>query len=262
MLRYLRLFGIRLRASILQTITYRSDFWTDAAISVFYTVAAVLPLFVVFQGRSQLGGWTLEDALIVSAWFTLLEGVLQGAINPSLIAVVEQIRQGTLDFVLLKPADAQFLVSTSRFEIWRVTNGLSAGALLVVAFVRKGHPPSLAGMASAAAMLLGATLLLYSLWIVTVSLAFYLVKVDNLTYLFGSIFDAARWPVTVFPRAVRLLLTFVLPLALMTTFPALALLDRLPISTLVASLLGAFVFAGLARFAWTRSIARYTSASS
>ena len=37
-------------------------------------------------------------------------------------------------------------------------------------------------------------LLLYSLWILTVSAAFYVVKVDNLTYFFSSIFDAARWP--------------------------------------------------------------------
>jgi ABC-2 type transport system permease protein len=29
--------------------------------------------------------------------------------------VMDHIRKGTLDFVLLKPADAQFLVSTARF---------------------------------------------------------------------------------------------------------------------------------------------------
>ena len=58
---------------------------------------------------------------------------------------------------------------------------------------------------------------LYSLWILIVSLAFYVVKVDNLTYLFTSIFDAARWPATVFRGVLHLVFTFVIPLALMTT---------------------------------------------
>ena len=58
-----------------------------------------------------------------------------------------------------------------------------------------------------------ATLLLYSLWILIVSAAFIVVKVDNLTYLFSSIFDAARWPASVFRGAVKFFFTFVIPLA-------------------------------------------------
>ncbi len=49
-----------------------------------------------------------------------------------------------------------------------------------------------------------------------------MVKVDNLSYLFVSIFDAARWPADVFRGALRAVFTFVVPLALMTTFPARA----------------------------------------
>src|SRR5262249_44528815 len=155
-------------------------FWLDALISVFYTVAAVAPILVVFRGRDQLGGFSFGEALLVSAWFTLLEGILQGAINPSLMAVVEHIRKGTLDFVLLKPADAQFLVSTARFDAWRATNLISSGVLFAAAFTRLGRAPSPIGVFKALALLFAATVILYSLWILTVSLAFYVVKVDNL----------------------------------------------------------------------------------
>ena len=55
-----------------------------------------------------------------------MQGILEGAINPSLTSVVEHIRKGTLDFVLLKPADAQFLVSTARFHPWRAINVVTA----------------------------------------------------------------------------------------------------------------------------------------
>ena len=62
---------------------------------------------------------------MVVGWFTLLHAVLEGAVSPSLTAVVEHVRRGTLDFVLLKPADAQFLVSTAKLEPWHIVD--SAG---------------------------------------------------------------------------------------------------------------------------------------
>jgi ABC-2 type transport system permease protein len=93
-----------------------------------------------------------------------------------------------------------------------------------------------------------------------VSAAFYVVKVDNMTYLFSSIFDAARWPSTVFRGALRVVFTFVIPLALMTTYPAEALLGRLESQTLLYALLASLGFATAARTVWLNSLRRYASA--
>jgi ABC-2 type transport system permease protein len=260
--RYWRLFRVQVRSSVLLGLQYRADFLVDGVVSLFWTLTALVPLFTVFHLRQTVAGWTFEEALLVTGWFTLLEAILEGAINPSLTAVVEHIRKGTLDFVLLKPADAQFLVSTARFEPWRSTNVITALVLWTVAFVRMGRPPSFPGSLAAALLLVVATSVLYSLWILTVSAAFYVVKIDNLTNLFNSIFDAARWPVEVFRGVIRWLFTFIIPLALMTTFPAQAMLGRLSLPALTWSVVGAGVFAWLARRVWLSSIARYTSASS
>ncbi len=109
---------------------------------MFWTLTALVPLLVVFDQRQEIAGWTFGEALLVIGWFTLLKAVLEGAMNPSLLSVVEHIRKGTLDFVLLKPADAQFLVSTAKFQPWRVTNVLAAGAIFVYAFQRIGTRPT------------------------------------------------------------------------------------------------------------------------
>jgi len=260
--RYWRLFEVQVRSSVLLGLQYRADFILDGVVSLFWTLTALVPLFTVFHLRQTVAGWTFEEALLVTGWFTLLEAILEGAINPSLTAVVDHIRKGTLDFVLLKPADAQFLVSTARFEPWRSTNVVTALVLWTLAFVRMGRPPSLPGSVAAVLLLVTATALLYSLWILTVSAAFYVVKIDNLTNLFNSIFDAARWPVQVFRGLMRWVFTFIIPLALMTTFPAEAMLGRLPLTALAWSVVGAGVFGWLSRRVWLSSIAHYTSASS
>jgi ABC-2 type transport system permease protein len=260
--RYGRLLGLQLRTSALLAAQYRWDFLVDGVISLFWAATAVVPLFVVYAGDARPGipGWSFPEALVVTGWFILLQGVLDGAINPGLQAVIEHIRKGTLDFVLLKPADAQFLVSTARFQLWRVFSVVSALGIFAFAFHRLGRWPQASGVAMSLVLLVASTVLLYSLWILIVSAAFYVVKVDNLTYLFGSVFDAARWPGTVFRGALRIVFTFVIPLTVMTTFPAQALLGRLPLATLVGAVLGSAVFAVAARGVWLRSIGHYSSA--
>ncbi len=261
-MRYLRLVGVQLRASALLAVQYRWDFLIDGVISLFWMGTALAPLFVAYADRPSIANWGFGEAMVVVAWFILLQGVLEGAINPSLQAVVEHIRKGTLDFVLLKPADAQFLVSTAKFLPWRSLNVFAWVGLMVFAFDRLGRWPSAFGILSALLLLVVASILLYSLWILTVSAAFFVVRVDNLTYLFSSVFDAARWPASVFRGALAFIFTFIIPLAVMTTFPAEALLGRLSAWSLLWAVVGAAVFSLAARVVWLRSIGHYTSASS
>jgi ABC-2 type transport system permease protein len=217
---------------------------------------------VVWKSRPQVAGWTVDAALLVIAWFTLLKSLLEGAVNPSLQTVIEHIRTGTLDFVLLKPADSQFLVSFAKFQPQRIADTLGAFLLCCIAFSRMGRVPAGADVGMALLLTIASAALLYSLCILVISAAFWVVRLDNLIYLFNSIFDAARWPSTVFRGAWRVLFTFVIPLALMTTFPARALLGQLEGRTALLALGGAFLFVSLSRLIWLRAISRYTSASS
>jgi ABC-2 type transport system permease protein len=262
MSRYLRLLGVQLRASLQVTLQYRIDFLIGMVMAVFWMAWNLGPMLVVWGQRPTVAGWTLPEALLVTAWFMLLKAVLEGGVQPSLLAVVEHIRKGTLDFVLLKPADAQFLVSTQKFEINQVVDALGAIGLGVYAFVKMGRAPHATDVAVALLLTLASAGLLYALSIFVVSAAFWVVRLDNLIYLFNSIFDAARWPATVFRGLWRIFFTFVIPLALMTTYPALAILGRLSAQTAVFALLGAVAFIILSRLIWTRAIGHYTSASS
>lgn len=262
MLRYWKLLLLQMRMSIALGAQYRWDFVTQGAMSLIWTFFGMAPLYVALHGRRAIGGWTFEEALVVVGWFTILKGVLDGAVHPSLVLVVEHIRKGTLDFVLMKPADAQFLVSTARFEPWRAIDFVAGVAILVWAFRLLGMSPSPSAIAVSIALLAVSVLVLYSIWIVVVAAAFWVVRLDNLSYLMSSLFDFGRWPIGIFRGAARLFFTFVIPIALMTTYPAEALLGRLSLSSAWLGIAGAVTFAIAGRFVFTRAIGRYTSASS
>lgn len=260
--RYGRLLWVQTRASFATSMQYRLDFLIQGFMSFFWLGWHLVPLFILFDVRPVVAGWDFNSALIVIGWFTAMRGFLDGAINPSLVDTVERIRTGTMDYVLLKPADAQFLVSTSRFQPWKIVDVLGGIGVITWAFTRIGRAPHLEDVALAAVMMVAAVLVLYALWILVISLAFWVVRLDNLTYMFSSVFDAARWPIHVFRGAWRFLFTFILPLAVMTTYPAMALLGTLHITTAMWSLVGAFALLAVSRAVWLTAVGKYTSASS
>lgn len=260
--RYLRLLWIQLRTSLTTGMQYRVDFVIEGLMAGVFTVLALLPLWVFKATQSTLKNWSFPEMVVVVGWFTLLKGILDGAVNPALIEVVEKIRQGTLDFVLLKPADTQFLVSTAKFVPWKAVDVLTGVLVLAYGFRSLGRWPLPLHVGMALVLLVSSCLVLYSLWILVVSAAFWVVRLDNLAYLFTSLFDFARWPVDMFKGVVQLLFKYVIPLALMTTYPAEALLGRLSPRTGVLAVAGAILFATLARLVWLKAISKYTSASS
>jgi len=262
MRRTLRVIRAQLRASLAIALQYRFEFTVEGALALLWMGVTLVPLLVVFGARETVAGWTFPEMLVVVGWFVALKGVLEGTLSPSLMQVIDHVRKGTLDFVLLKPADAQLLVSLSKIEPWRAIDLAGAGVIFVVAFRAMGRAPALHDVALAAVLLAAAVLVLYSIAILVVSIAFVAVRVDNLLYLFQSVFDVARWPSSVFRGVLAVLFTFVLPLALMTTYPSLALLGKLTATTAVGAIAGTLAFASVARAIWMASIRRYTSASS
>lgn len=262
MTRYLRLFAIQLRISAAQAMAYRANFLIQGAMSLVWMALTLVPLIVLFEQRASVAGWDRPSALIVIAYFMAVRAVIEGMISPSLVDLVERIRTGSFDYVLLKPVDAQVMVSASRYEPWRVFDLLGALAVVVYAFAQLGGAPPLSRLAIGVALFGSGVLAAYALWVLCAAASFWVVRLDNLMYLLEAIFDVARWPVQVFPRAWKFVFTFVIPVAVMTTFPAKALLGRLDAWQTLATAGGSLVLLVFSRVVWRTAIRSYTSASS
>lgn len=257
-----RLIARLLQTSVLAQMQYRFDFILELVMACFWVLWNVAPLWVVYEVRPEVAAFTFEEATLVMSAFLILKALIEGLISPNLLQVVEHIRKGTLDFVLLKPVDSQLLVSTARFLPSKLVYLLAGLGLLGWALGRLETAPSVSALASAAALLFSGAVLLYALWLLVICSAFWFVRVDNLSYLFNSLFDAARWPIGIFRGWVKVVLTFVLPIALMTSYPAKAALGTLDLSAgLVALGFAAAVFLA-ARRVWMIAVRSYASASS
>jgi ABC-2 type transport system permease protein len=258
-----RLVAVQLRVSIASAIAYRANFVIEGVMTFAWLALTLLPLLVLFAGgRKSVAGWDAPSALIVIAYFTAVRAVLEGVVSPSIVSLVERIRSGAFDYVLLKPVDAQFQISAGSFQPWKILDLVAAVALAIIAFVKRGYGPDVGDVALGIVMFGAGVAAMYALWIACAAASFWVVRLDNLVYLLSAIFDIGRWPIQVLPGMWRILFTFVIPVAIMTTYPAMALLGRLDTPTALVTLGAALVMLALARLLWRAAIRNYTSASS
>src|SRR4029077_14041013 len=130
--------------------------------------------------------WDAPSALIVMAYFMGVHAVLEGMITPSLVDLVEKIRSGSFDYVLLKPVDAQLMVSASRYEPWKVFDLAGAIAVMIYAFAQRGAPPPPADLALGVVLCGSGVVAAYALWILCAAASFWVVRLDNLMYLLSA----------------------------------------------------------------------------
>ena len=250
-----------LRVGIQNEMQYRVNFFIQLVQSLISLATGLIGLWLVFSQTPELNGWTQPELLIVMGIFILMGGVINAFIQPNMTRLLEEIQQGTLDFTLTKPADAQGLISVREFRLWSLTDVLVGFLVLFYGVYHyQGQVGVLESFAFVLTLLMG-SLLIYCFWLIITSTAFWIVRVDEIVNLLQGVYAAGRWPVSIYPRWLQVGLTFIIPVAFAVTIPAEALTSRL--SPLI--LLGTFALTGffvvLARFIWHLGLKNYSGAS-
>ncbi len=254
--------GTFYKYSIISELEYRVEFLSNIFMNFFWLAWAIASVAVFFLHTDKLGDWSWPEVLMVVALFTLFSGVMESLLRPNVGAVLDQIRDGTFDFVLIKPVNVQFIVSLRNIVVWRLSDIAIGLFLIVYALGQLRLVPTVREVAVFVLMLFSATILVYSTWLIIVSLAFWFVRLDNITELFYGFYEAGRYPVTIYRGVIRAVLTFVVPIAFVTTFPASALLGRLDPDTALAGCAFAAVFFLVSNRFWNFAVRHYSSASS
>ena len=248
------------RVNLAEEMQYRANFVASVLGTLFWLTTALLTLELFFSHTEALGGWSYWEVVVLLGVFNTLTGVIEALLRPGVGRLAEDVRSGELDFALIKPVDAQLFISFRRIDVWRLADVVLGLALVTFALVRLGRTPSPAEVIGFAIVLAAAVAVVYAIWLALMSLAFWFVAVENLSVLFDAVYEAARYPVSAYPGALRFLFVYLIPIAWTTTIPASALTGRLgPGSAAVAVVVGVAA-ALLSRWLWRTALRRYTSA--
>jgi ABC-2 type transport system permease protein len=257
----LRVAWLFLKVGVLNELQYRVNLVVQLFQSLIQVGTGLAVLALVYSHTDELNGWSESELLTVLGIQILLGGIIRAGIQPNMQRLMEDVQEGTLDYALTKPEDAQVLVSVRQFRIWQLTDLVSGGIL--VGFGLAGLERSvgvLDALAFGGALALGAVMI-YCFWLLITTVAFWVVRMDHVLELFEGVYQTGRWPVGVYPGWLRYTVTFLVPIAFAVTVPAEAITSRLELPTLLLSLGFAAVLFTVTRWFWRFGLRHYSGAS-
>jgi len=259
--RFWRVYRATLVSSVIRDLEFRANFIAKVIQAFGWVAFYVIIIEVIYRNVPEIAGWNRAMGMVLAGTVLLNAGVC-GVLFPSLLDVPEQVRRGTLDFVLTRPIDTQFSVSLRKVEISRLGNFVSGMVMLVYGVSHLAHPPSMLDWAAFFVCLVGGIGFYYSLSFFLATLAVYFVRTDNIWVISEIMLESARYPADVFPRVFRMIALYVVPVAIISTVPSRMLVSGADPGMVGLALAWGVVSLGLSRVFWVRSMDRYSSASS
>jgi ABC-2 type transport system permease protein len=222
---YLRLLGLFARASFQEETAYRGNFFLSLMYSLLNMGTGILGVWVLFGQVQSVNGWGLNETLaLLGVYLTL--GALRGLVfGPSLDAMAGmdgEVWSGRLDFTLMRPVDTQFLASFRKWRLYALFDLALGLGVIVTAAARLGQTLALVNLLAFLLALAAGVSILYAILLAFSALAFFSPGV-MFGWVFDGIFQMARYPLRLYPGWLQLVLTWVIPVGIITTLPAAAL---------------------------------------
>jgi len=258
----LKLLSAFLKVNIQMSLAYRADTVVNILLNLMWLGWELLSLGIIFSNTDTIGGWGFGELIALLGVFRLVHTLMIALVWPNTEKFNQSIRDGSMDYTLLQPVNSMFLVTFSRITVWRAWDLILAIILIAVGVNMSGDTTTPGQILTFFLLAVSGAIIIYSLWIVLIALTFWFTKFDNNVTILQALLDAGRYPVTVYPVWLRILVTFVIPIAVATTVPLQGLRGDLTLSRVLMFLVIGVVSFFIASQVWKRGLKQYSGASS
>ncbi|MGA8098506.1 MAG: ABC-2 family transporter protein [Candidatus Cybelea sp.] len=221
----LRAYAEYWRINLLTLLEYRANFVMWFVFTIVYHGIALGALYVTMRQFPSMNGWNFREMFFLYAlWMTAHE--LHNTLFFTVNSVPEYVREGRFDRFLVRPLDALFQVLTVPQQI--VPDSLVlAIATLAVATAAAGVRVDWIFVTFVPLVVAGGALIDLGISLAVATCSFWFIRVDTLRWVVMSLEqDFTRYPISIYTRGVRFVLTFLLPFAFMNYFPATYFLQK------------------------------------
>ena len=260
--KYLKVYGKFLHTSIASELEYKTNIIIDLITAILSLIGSIFLLSIFFQNDGNIGTWKFEEALIIQGIYTILNGITNTWFNPNLTEIVKHIREGTLDFVLLKPIDSQFFISLKKINPSGFLE-IILGFCLLLFCIRINEINLNISFLTLTLMTITCSIsILYSLWFFISTTTIWFVKTWNATEVLRSFLYIGRFPLNSFSFSLRIFFSVFIPIAFITTIPSEVFLGLWQFWKILLEVIVASVFLITSRKFWLFALKFYSSASS
>ncbi|GAB1470442.1 ABC-2 family transporter protein [Chloroflexota bacterium] len=259
---FLKLISTLFKVNVQMAVAYRADAVVNILLNIMWLGWELLGLSIIFSNTDTLGGWGFGELVALLGVFRIVHTLMMTLVWPNTEKFNQSIRDGSMDYVILQPVSSMFLVTFSRINIWRSWDFILSIVLIVTGINLAGDVATPLSIFHFILLTISGAVVIYSLWIVLIAFTFYFTKFDNNVTLLQALLDSGRYPVSVYPQWLQIIVTFIIPIAVATTVPLKGLrqeLGQAQVFMFIGIAIASFIVASQI---WKLGLKKYSGASS
>lgn len=216
-------------------------------------------LYFLVKQTNKIAGYESNQILFFTVTYVLIDTLSQFFFR-SVYDFRSLVVSGDLDLILVKPI----------YSLFRVLMGgpdpvdliTIPPIIAIVIYIGSLLSPSLTGIIYYLLLLVNALLIAAAFHIAVLSLGIITLEVDHTIMIYRDLTSMGRFPIDIYKEPLKGILTFIIPVGIMMTIPAKALIGLISPLGIISALLFGISFFILSFKFWNFALRKYSSASS
>src|SRR4051812_46234637 len=261
--RYFGIYSALWKNSVMREMMFKSNFIMWIVVEVLWFGLQLSFIGVLYLHTERIGTWTKWQVVFLIGGSHFIQQIFQAFFLVNCTNLSELIRTGKLDFLLLLPVNARFVVSLRQVDLGGFVNATFALCVMGYAARKLHFTPSFAQIAGFLVLCGIGILIHYSLMFLLASISFYTVRAQGIVWGYYNLFQIARMPDEAFQGLFKAVFTFAIPMLLVSNVPVRVLVGKLTsIKDILLLLAMSIICFAISEWGWRAALKRYTSASS
>lgn len=225
-LRYASLYGRFFSQTVKSMMAYRLDFLLGIAVNLVRNVVGLLFLSVIFTRIPELNGWTIYEIAFVYGLVSIPAGLAEIFLNAPWNIPWHYIYPGGLDVVLIRPINVLFHTNADQVGLHGLGHVVVGVALVIAASLHLSLVWSVANLLFLILVLISGTFIYFSINLIVSTFSFWFVNVVPIMTFIHRMSDFGRYPISIYPKALQVFFTWLIPYAFVGFYPSTALLSK------------------------------------
>lgn len=254
-MKYIKIYFACIHTAFSSATAYRADFVLGNFITLLSNIIFPLVTILIYANGAQFPGWSMWEALLIQSIFSMSIGAASMLCGSVLWVTMDHVQSGSFETVLLKPLSPLFYILSANFNPESI--GLFLGGL-VMTIISAAHTGinGAAGLFQFLLLFVSGLAVMSGMYLIMAAVSFKWVGNSRIPEIFDSIENFGKYPLSIFPKSVRVFSSLVIPVAVIGFFPASALLGRLDVKALIA-IVPCFLFFAFGIWIYNRMIKLY-----
>jgi len=261
--RYFTVWKAFFRNTLSRDMEFKLNFLFEIFIDGIYYFSLFFFFKIIFQFTSSLGDFNQDAVIIFLITLYIADSLYVFFLGGNVFNINSAVKQGDLDFILLKPINSQFFISCRYVNSYALISIIILSFLLIkLTYTFHDDTFKLINYIFFDISLILGMFIFYSFEFMIASLAFWFRNFSYAGWLSGELIKYSRRPDSIYKNFFRKTLFTVFPMAMIASVPARFLIFGPNIKLFLLQIFVCIIFLWFTTIVWKKGLLRYESASS